>query len=278
LLQRYGHQSELAQGDLFSRGGVVSDYLFAKDRLFASLNLSDDEMALYDRVYHMLKPRTVTPDLVVYLQARTDVLLERIRKRGRPEEKPIRAEYVEEGRARLRAVFLRLCRGSAAHRERLGHRLRRQRGAPRRAHRGDQEYALGYEPLEPRMTGPLRERARAVVVLSALALVACAKSEDRPAPDGGGAEGGTTCQQIRLCVFSAPCADDACVQSCAARGSAEARVAFEALRACTAGACATDDVNCACREQCLADGVCLPEADGCQGTAPVDAVCDSFCA
>ncbi len=96
LLQRYAQQGELAQGDLFSRGGVVSDYLFAKDRLFATLNLSDDELALYDRIYQMLKVRTVTPDLVVYLQARTDVLLERIRKRGRAEERPIRAEYVEE--------------------------------------------------------------------------------------------------------------------------------------------------------------------------------------
>jgi deoxyadenosine/deoxycytidine kinase len=96
LLQRYAQQGELAQGDLFSRGGVVSDYLFAKDRLFAAINLSADEMALYDRIYQMLKPRTVTPDLVVYLQARTEVLLERIRRRGHPEEKPIRAEYVEE--------------------------------------------------------------------------------------------------------------------------------------------------------------------------------------
>jgi deoxyadenosine/deoxycytidine kinase len=96
LLQRYAQQGELQQGDLFSRGGVVSDYLFAKDRLFASLNLSDDELALYDRIYQMLKPRTVVPDLVVYLQARTDVLLTRIHKRGRPEERPIRAEYVEE--------------------------------------------------------------------------------------------------------------------------------------------------------------------------------------
>jgi len=96
LLQRYGQQSELSQGDLFARGGVVSDYLFAKDRLFASINLSPDEMALYDRIYQMLKPRTVTPDLVVYLQARTGVLLDRIRKRARPEEKPLRAEYVEE--------------------------------------------------------------------------------------------------------------------------------------------------------------------------------------
>jgi deoxyadenosine/deoxycytidine kinase len=96
LLQRYAQQGELVQGDLFSRGGVVSDYLFSKDRLFAVLNLSDDELALYDRIYQLLKPRTVTPDLVVYLQARTDVLLERIRKRGRPEERPIRVEYVEE--------------------------------------------------------------------------------------------------------------------------------------------------------------------------------------
>jgi deoxyguanosine kinase len=96
LLQRYAQQGELAQGDLFARGGVVSDYLFAKDRLFALLNLSADEMALYDRIYQMLKVRTVTPDLVVYLQARPDVLLDRIRKRGRSEEKPIRAEYVAD--------------------------------------------------------------------------------------------------------------------------------------------------------------------------------------
>ena len=96
LLARYQQQGELSQGDLFARGGVVSDYLFAKDRLFASINLSPDEMALYDRIYQMLKPRTVTPDLVVYLQSRTDVLLDRIRKRGRPEERPIRADYVAE--------------------------------------------------------------------------------------------------------------------------------------------------------------------------------------
>ena len=96
LLQRYAQQGELAQGDLFSQGGVVTDYIFAKDRLFAALNLSPDEMSLYDRLYHILKPRTIAPDLVVYLQARTEVLIERIRRRGRPEEKPIRAEYVEE--------------------------------------------------------------------------------------------------------------------------------------------------------------------------------------
>src|SRR5947207_5797672 len=96
LLQRYAQQGELAQGDLFSRGGVVTDYIFAKDRLFATLNLSQDELVLYDRIYQMLKVRTVTPDLIVYLQARTEVLIERIRRRARPEEKPIRSEYIQE--------------------------------------------------------------------------------------------------------------------------------------------------------------------------------------
>jgi deoxyguanosine kinase len=96
LLQRYQQQGELVQGDLFARGGIVADYLFAKDRVFASLTLSDDEMALYERIYQILRPRIATPDLVVYLKARTSVLMDRIRRRGRAAEKPIRGEYVEE--------------------------------------------------------------------------------------------------------------------------------------------------------------------------------------
>lgn len=96
LLQRFGQQGDMLQGGLFERGGIVSDYLFSKDRLFASLTLSRDELALYDRIYEMLRPRVATPDLVVYLQARTDVLLERIRKRGRPAERAVRPEYIEE--------------------------------------------------------------------------------------------------------------------------------------------------------------------------------------
>jgi deoxyadenosine/deoxycytidine kinase len=96
LLQRYGQQAEFLQGGLFEQGGVVSDYLFAKDRLFATLTLSPEELVLYDRVYQSLRPRVATPDLVVYLQARTEVLLARIDKRGRPEEKPIRPDYLRE--------------------------------------------------------------------------------------------------------------------------------------------------------------------------------------
>jgi deoxyadenosine/deoxycytidine kinase len=96
LLQRYGQQAEFLQGGLFEQGGVVSDYLFAKDRLFATLTLSPEELTLYDRVYQSLRPRVATPDLVVYLQARTEVLLTRIEKRGRPEEKSIRPDYLRE--------------------------------------------------------------------------------------------------------------------------------------------------------------------------------------
>jgi len=96
LLQRYQQQGELAQGNLFARGGLVADYLFAKDRLFAALTLSNDELALYQRIYDMLRPRVATPDLVIYLKATTPVLLERIRRRGRAVEKPIRAEYLDE--------------------------------------------------------------------------------------------------------------------------------------------------------------------------------------
>jgi deoxyguanosine kinase len=96
LLQRYGQQAEFLQGGLFEPGGLVSDYLFAKDRLFATLTLSPEELVLYDRVYQALRPRVATPDLVVYLQARTDVLLSRIDKRGRSEEKTIKPDYVRE--------------------------------------------------------------------------------------------------------------------------------------------------------------------------------------
>jgi deoxyguanosine kinase len=107
LLQRYQQQGEMGQGDLFARGGIVADYLFAKDRLFAALTLSDDELALYERIYQMLRPRVATPDLVVYLQARTPVLVDRIRRRGRTSERPIRAEYVEEVAGAYAEFFFR---------------------------------------------------------------------------------------------------------------------------------------------------------------------------
>ncbi|UCF31971.1 MAG: deoxynucleoside kinase [bacterium] len=94
LLSRYQQQKELAQQDLFSQS-VICDYLFAKDRIFASVNLDEDEMSLYQQIFSMLDERIPRPDLVIYLQSPTEVLQQRIRMRGRSFERDISREYVE---------------------------------------------------------------------------------------------------------------------------------------------------------------------------------------
>jgi deoxyadenosine/deoxycytidine kinase len=94
LLSRFRQQQDLFQQDLFS-AMTVSDYLFAKDRIFAHLNLDAHELALYERVFEALSPRVAKPDLVIYLQARLDVLLHRIKKRGREFERKFDAQYLE---------------------------------------------------------------------------------------------------------------------------------------------------------------------------------------
>jgi deoxyadenosine/deoxycytidine kinase len=94
LLSRFQQQQALFQQDLFSQS-TVADYLFARDRIFATLTLAAEELALYDRVYELLGPRVVKPDLVVYLQARTDVLLARVRKRGRDFERAIDGPWLD---------------------------------------------------------------------------------------------------------------------------------------------------------------------------------------
>lgn len=94
LLSRYRQQLELAQRDLFAES-VVADYIFAKDQIFATINLGEEELALYRTIVPLLEARLVRPDLVVYLQATTDVLLERIKRRGRDFERDISREYLE---------------------------------------------------------------------------------------------------------------------------------------------------------------------------------------
>ena len=81
LLSRHQQSDQLQQQDLFAPG-VASDFLFACDRIVAQVNLSRDELALYDKVYRLLGREAPRPDLVVYLQARSDVLVQRLRKRG----------------------------------------------------------------------------------------------------------------------------------------------------------------------------------------------------
>jgi len=94
LVERYRQQEELVQGDLFQKS-VVTDYLFAKDRIFAGLNLAADEFALYERIYGLLDARIRKPDLVVFLDADVEVLMRRLRKRDRPYERRIGRVYVE---------------------------------------------------------------------------------------------------------------------------------------------------------------------------------------
>jgi deoxyguanosine kinase len=95
LLSRFRQQQELFQQDLFN-SVTVSDYLFAKDRIFACLNLDPNELTLYDRVFEALGTRVAKPDLVIYLQARMDVLVHRIKKRAREFERKFDVTYLEE--------------------------------------------------------------------------------------------------------------------------------------------------------------------------------------
>ena len=93
LFQRADQLRELAQIDMF-RQPTVSDFLLDKDPLFARINLTDDEYALYEKVYKHLKPQTAVPDLVIYLQAPVDTLVARVRMRGIPFEQAVPDEYL----------------------------------------------------------------------------------------------------------------------------------------------------------------------------------------
>ena len=94
LLSRFRQVQELHQIDLF-RQKIVSDYLFEKDRIFATLNLSDKEMKLYDGIARVMEKEISAPDLVIYLQASTDRLMSNIRKRGRSYEKNMDINYID---------------------------------------------------------------------------------------------------------------------------------------------------------------------------------------
>jgi deoxyadenosine/deoxycytidine kinase len=93
--QTYAFQNQLSQQDLFNQN-VVADYLFAKDRIFATLTLSAEELSLYQQIYALLNARVPKPDLVVYLQARPEVLYKRVKKRDKKYERGVTFEYLNE--------------------------------------------------------------------------------------------------------------------------------------------------------------------------------------
>jgi len=94
LLNRFQQQKEIAQLDLFNQV-TLCDYLFAKDRIFASLNLDNHELALYEQIFHLLTGQIPSPDLVIFLQAKPEVLLHRIKSRNIPYEREIDLEYLK---------------------------------------------------------------------------------------------------------------------------------------------------------------------------------------
>ena len=94
LLQRYQQQQQLRQVDMFQHL-VVTDYMFVKDRLFAALNLNEKEMSLYDSVAKMMEKNVIHPDLVIFLQADTETLMNNISKRGRDFEKNMSEDYID---------------------------------------------------------------------------------------------------------------------------------------------------------------------------------------
>ncbi len=94
LLSRYRQQQELVQTDLFEQT-LVSDYMFEKDKIFAYLNLQDDELKLYEALVVLLEKSIPKPDLVVYLQSDVDHLMVNIKKRNRKFERSISREYIQ---------------------------------------------------------------------------------------------------------------------------------------------------------------------------------------
>jgi len=95
LLSRYRQQQELLQRDLFHQT-MLADYVFERSKLFAYLNLEDSELLIFEKLYSLLAEGIARPDLVVYLQAPIEVLMKRVRQRGRPEETRISEDYLAE--------------------------------------------------------------------------------------------------------------------------------------------------------------------------------------
>ena len=104
LLERYRQQRGLHDGGLPAQG-LVADYLFAKDGIFAGVTLNSDEGALYKQIFQLLDHQIPRPDLVIYLEARPEVLLKRIKKRGLDYERPITKDYLERLTEAFRSFF-----------------------------------------------------------------------------------------------------------------------------------------------------------------------------
>lgn len=106
LFSRLKQWQELHQQELFHQG-IVSDYIFAKDRLFATVTLNDSELALYDQVARVVAVDLPSPDLVIYLQSDPDIIMKRIKSRSRRFERGLSSEYLKRVIAAYDQFFFR---------------------------------------------------------------------------------------------------------------------------------------------------------------------------
>lgn len=95
LLNRYRQLQELTNRNLFHQVTLI-DYIFPKDKIFAYLNLDDSELLIYDKLYALLEEQSPKPDMVIFLQAETRTLVERIKRRNRGYESEISEDYINE--------------------------------------------------------------------------------------------------------------------------------------------------------------------------------------
>ncbi len=133
LLNRHRQQASMRQGDLFAQS-TVSDYLFDKDKIFAYLNLDDNELFIYQRLYDLLSTDVPAPDLVIYLQAPTEVLVRRLRERARDLERDTLdpdPRYLKELNEAYQHFFFHYTAHAPPRRRNLAARSDRQRRGPR---------------------------------------------------------------------------------------------------------------------------------------------------
>ena len=110
LVSRYRQLGEANQINLF-RKNVVADYMLDKDFIFAELNLNSDEYEIYNAIYRHMSVNVAHPDLVIFLTAQTDTLIERVKKRGRDFESGISEKYIEEVNEAYHRFFFRYDKG-----------------------------------------------------------------------------------------------------------------------------------------------------------------------
>ena len=111
LLSRYHQQKESVSAILANGRKLITDYTFAKDALFARINLEGDELEMYQRVHDALAEKIPLPDLIVYLRADTKVLMQRIAMRDRPYERNMESSYIESVNAAYEEFFSHYYRG-----------------------------------------------------------------------------------------------------------------------------------------------------------------------